>query len=280
MDKKTKIIAKLKKTQDSLDRNIDAIKQNNKASKYLVDLRQESEMLYRIVDSIPNDLIEKKGDILFEAVESEHGYIQSHIPNIPAINTSVFSTGTGLITSGCVIALDIIDYQINKADSSYLAPYNTVIQQYESFQNDQKRINKIKLMLDNISEDLSKKFIETIGLHKNYQIGLIDNATFANSLRNLIYKFQGELKDIINKKFNLSKQKFKWDSLCNYLAKNGKDSVEYKQLINMKTNYDHIKDSLSKIAKNRNNQTKNRIQILYNKTIGFIYSVLNLTNLD
>ena len=280
MDKKTKIIAKLKKTQDSLDRNIDAIKQNNEASKYLVDLRQESEMLYRIVDSIPDDLIEKKGDILFEAVESEHGYVQSHIPNIPAINTSVFSTGTGLITSGCVIALDIIDYRINKADSSYLAPYNTVIQQYESFQNDQKRINKIKLMLDNISEDLSKKFIETIGLHKNYQIGLIDNATFANSLRNLIYKFQGELKDIINKKFNLSKQKFKWDSLCNYLAKNGKDSVEYKQLINMKTNYDHIKDSLSKIAKNRNNQTKNRIQILYNKTIGFIYSVLNLTNLD
>lgn len=280
MDKKTKIIAKLKKTQDSLDRNIDAIKQNNEASKYLVDLRQESEMLYRIVDSIPDDLIEKKGDILFEAVESEHGYVQSHIPNIPAINTSVFSTGTGLITSGCVIALDIIDYRINKADSSYLAPYNTVIQQYESFQNDQKRINKIKLMLDNISENLSKKFIETIGLHKNYQIGLIDNATFANSLRNLIYKFQGELKDIINKKFNLSKQKFKWDSLCNYLAKNGKDSVEYKQLINMKTNYDHIKDSLSKIAKNRNNQTKNRIQILYNKTIGFIYSVLNLTNLD
>jgi len=280
MDKKTKIIAKLKKTQDSLDRNIDAIKQNNEASKYLVDLRQGSEMLYRIVDSIPNDLIEKKGDILFEAVESEHGYVQSHIPNIPAINTSVFSTGTGLITSGCVIALDIIDYRINKADSSYLAPYNTVIQQYESFQNDQKRINKIKLMLDNISEDLSKKFIETIVLHKNYQIGLIGNATFANSLRNLIYKFQGKLKDIINKKFNLSKQKFKWDSLCNYLAKNGKDGVEYKQLMNMKTNYDHIKDSLSKIAKNRNNQTKNRIQILYNKTIGFIYSVLNLTNLD
>ena len=280
MDKKTKIIAKLKKTQNSLDRNIDAIKQNNEASKYLVDLRQESEMLYRIVDSIPNDLIEKKGDILFEAVESEYGYVQSHIPNIPAINTSVFSTGTGLITSGCVIALDIIDYRINKADSSYLAPYNTVIQQYESFQNDQKRINKIKLMLDNISEDLSKKFIETIDSHKKYQIGLIDNATFANSLRNLIYKFQGELNDIINKKFNLPKKKFKWNSLCNYLAKNGKDSVEYRQLINMKTNYDHIKDSLSKIAKNRNNQTKNHIQILYNETIGFIYSVLNLTNLN
>lgn len=280
MDKKTKIIAKLKKTQDSLDRNIDAIKQNNEASKYLVDLRQESKMLYRIIDSIPNDLIEKKGDILFEAVESQCSYIQSRIPNIPAINTSVFSTGTGLVTSGCVIALDIIDYQINKANSSYLAPYNTVIQQYESFQNDQKRINKIELMLDNISEDLSKKFIKTVGLHKNYQIGLIDNATFANSLRNLIYKFQGELKDIINKKFNLSKQKFKWDSLCNYLAKNGKDSVEYKQLINMKTNYDHIKDSLSKIVKNRNNQTKNHIQILYNETISFIYSVLNLTNLN
>lgn len=280
MDKKTKIIAKLKKTQDSLDRNIGAIKQNNKASKYLVDLRQENEMLYRIVDSIPGDLIEKKGDSLFEAAESQYSYIQSHIPNIPAINTSVFSTGTGLITSGCVIALDIIDYRINKADSSYLAPYNTVIQQYESFQNDQKRINKIKLMLDNISEDLSKKFIETIDLHKKYQIDLIGNATFANSLRNLIYKFQGELKDIINKKFNLFEQKFKWDSLCNYLAKNGKDSIEYKQLINMKTNYDHIKDSLSKIAKNRNNQTKNHIQILYNKTIGFIYSVLNLTNLN
>lgn len=280
MDKKTKIIAKVKKIQDSLDRNIDAIKQNNEASKYLVDLRQENEMLYRIVDFIPDHLIEKKGDILFEAVESQYSYTQSRIPNIPAINTSVFSTGTGLVTSGCVIALDIIDYQINKANSSYLAPYNTVIQQYESFQNDQKRINKIELMLDNISEDLSKKFIETIGLHKKYQIDLIDNATFANSLRNLIYKFQGELKDIINKKFNLSKRKFKWDSLCNYLAKNGKDSVEYKQLINMKTNYDHIKDSLSKIAKDRNNQTKNRIQILYNKTIGFIYSVLNLTNLN
>jgi len=280
MDKKTKIIAKLKKTQDLLDRNIDAIKQNNEASKYLVDLRQENEMLYRIVDSIPDDLIEKKGDSLFEAEESQYSYIQSHIPNIPAINTSVFSTGTGLTTSGCVIALDIIDYRINKADSLYLAPYNAIIQQYESFQNDQKRIKKIKLMLDNVSKDLSKKFIETINLHKKYQIDLIDNAAFANSLRNLIYKFQGELKDIMNKKFNLFEQKFKWDSLCNYLAKNGKGSVEYKQLINMKINYDHLRDSLSKIAKNRNNQTKNHIQILYNKTIGFIYSVLNLTNLN
>lgn len=280
MNKKTKIIAKVKKTQDSLDRNINAIKQNNEASKYLVDLRQENEMLYRIVDSIPADLIEKKGDSLFEVVKSQYSYIRSHIPNIPAINTSVFSTGTGLITSGCVIALDIIDYQINKADSSYPAPYNAGIQQYESLQNNQKRINKIKLMLDDISEDLSRKFIKTIDLHKKHQIDLIDNATFANSLRNLIYKFQGELEDIKNKKFNLSEQKFKWDSLCNYLAKNGKDSVEYEQLINMKTNYDHIIDSLSKIAKNRNNQTKNHIQILYNETIGFIYSVLNLTNLN
>lgn len=105
-------------------------------------------MFHRIVDSIPYDLIERKGDSLFETAESQYSYIQTHIPNVPAINTSVFSTGTGLTTPGCIIALNIINYQINKPDSAYLAPYNAVIQQYESFQNDQKRINKIKLMLN------------------------------------------------------------------------------------------------------------------------------------
>ena len=91
MDKKTKIIAKYKKTQDSLDQNLDSIKRNNEASKYIVDLRQEIEMTLRIVDSIPGDLIEKKGNSLFESAESQYSYIQSHIPNIPAINTNVFS---------------------------------------------------------------------------------------------------------------------------------------------------------------------------------------------
>jgi len=275
MHKKTKIITTIKKIEDSLDKKIDAIKKNNEISKELVDLRQENEMQFHIIDAIPDDLIEKKGDKLFEVVESQYSYMKAHIPNIPTINSNVFSTGTALTTFGCVEALDII-----KDDPTYPAHYDAVIHLYESFQNNQERINKIKSMLDNISEDLSKKFIKTIDSHKKYQIDLIDNATFANSLRNLIFKFQGELKDIINKKFNLSKQKYKWDSLCSYLAKNGKDSVEYRQLINMKTNYDHIKDSLSKIAKNRNNQTKNHIQILYNETIGFIYSVLNLTNLN
>lgn len=84
----------------------------------------------------------------------------------------------------------------------------------------------------------------------------------------------------MTKKFNSPKQNFKWVSLSDYLAKNGKGSVEHKQLINMKTNYDHIKNSLSKITKNRNNQAKNHIQILYNKTIGFIYSVLNLISFN
>jgi RNAse (barnase) inhibitor barstar len=232
-------------------------------------------MQFHIIDAIPDDLIEKKGDKLFELVESQYNYMQSHIPNIPTINPNVFSTGTALTTFSCVEALDII-----KNDPEYPAHYNDVIQQYESSQNDQERINKIKSMLDNISKDLSKKFIETIDLHKKYQIDLIDNTTFANSLRNLIFKFQGELHDIINKKFNLSKQKFKWDSLCDYLAKNGKASIEYKQLKNMKPNYDNIMNILSNILKNRNNQTKGNISIIYHEIIDFIYSVLNLISFN
>lgn len=275
MHKKTKIITTIKKIEDSLDQKIDAIKKNNEVSKELVDLRQENEMQFHIIDAIPDDLIEKKGDKLFEVVESQYSYMKAHIPNIPTINANVFSTVTALTTFGCVEALDII-----KEDPTYPAHYDAVIHLYESFQNNQGRINKIKLMLDNISEDLSKKFIETIDLHKKYQIDLIDNATFANSLRNLIFKFQGELKDIMNKKFNLPKQKFKWDSLCDYLAKNGKGSIEHKQLINMKTNYDGIIAILSKISKNRNNQTKGHISIIYNGIIDFIYSVLNLISFD
>ena len=77
-------------------------------------------------------------------------------------------------------ALDII-----KGDPKYPVDYNVIIEQYESFQNNQERINKIKLMLDNISEDLSKKFIETVDLYKKYQNDLIDDAALANSLRNL-----------------------------------------------------------------------------------------------
>lgn len=275
MHKKTKIITTIKKIEDSLDKKIDAIKKNNEISKELVDLRQENEMQFHIIDAIPDDLIEKKGDKLFEVVESQYSYMKAHIPNIPTINSNVFSTGTALTTFGCVEALDII-----KDDPTYPARYDAVIHLYESFQNNQERINKIKLMLDNISEDLSKKFIETINSHKKYQVDLIDNATFATSLRNLIYKFQGELKDIMTKKFNLPKQEFKWDSLCDYLAKNGKGSVEHKQLINMKTNYDGIIDILSKISKNRINQTKDHISIIYNEIIDFIYSVLNLISFD
>ena len=237
-------------------------------------------MLYRIIDSIPADLIEKKGDRLLESEDSRYSYMQDHIPNIPTININVFSTGTGLTTSGCLMALDIIDYPSIKANSLYLTPCNTVIQQYESFQNDQKRINRIKLMLGNISEDISKIFIETIVFYKKYQVDLIDSATFANYLRNLIYKFQGELENIKNKKYDLPRQGFKWNSMCNCLAKNGKDSVEYAQLIAMKTDYDRIIGSLSNILKNRNEQTKNHIQILYNETISLIYSILNLTNLN
>jgi hypothetical protein len=275
MYKKTKIIANIKKIKDLLDQNIDAIKKNNEVSKDFVDLRQENEMQFHIIDAIPDDLIEKKGDKLFEVVESQYSYIQAHIPNIPIINASVFSTGTGLTTFSCVEALDII-----KDDPAYPAHYNAVIQLYESFQNGQERINKIKLMFDNISEDLSGKFIEIINLYKQYQINLIDDESFANSLRNLIYKFRDELKDIINKKFHLSEQKFKWGSLCNYLAKNGKGSVEHKQLINMKTNYDNIIPTLSNILKNRNNQTRVNIPIIYNEIIYFIYSVLNLISFD
>ena len=275
MYKKTKIIANIKKIKDLLDQNIDAIKKNNEVSKDFVDLRQENEMQFHIIDAIPDDLIEKKGDKLFEVVESQYSYIQAHIPNIPIINASVFSTGTGLTTFSCVEALDII-----KDDPAYPAHYNAVIQRYESFQNGQERINKIKLMFDNISEDLSGKFIEIINLYKQYQINLIDDESFANSLRNLIYKFRDELKDIINKKFHLSEQKFKWGSLCNYLAKNGKGSVEHKQLINMKTNYDNIIPTLSNILKNRNNQTKGHISIIHNEIIDFIYSVLNLISFD
>jgi hypothetical protein len=70
--------------------------------------------------------------------------------------------------------------------------------------------------------------------------------------------------------------KFKWDTLCNYLAKNGKDNAEYKHLINMKTHCNHIINNLSKIAKNRNSQTEIYIPILYYETIDFIYYVLIL----
>ena len=136
-----------------------------------------------MVDAIPNDLIEKKGNKLIEVSESQYSYIQDHFPNIQIINTSVSSTSTALTTFGQVEALDII-----KGDPKYPVDYNVIIEQYESFQNNQERINKIKLMLDNISEDLSKKFIETVVLYKKYQNDLIDDAAFANSLRNLIYK--------------------------------------------------------------------------------------------
>lgn len=275
MHKKTKIIANIKRIQDSLDQNIDAIKKNNEASKNLVDLRQENENLLNIVDAFSEDLIEKKGDNLLKVEKSRYNYLQAHIQNIPIISASVFSTGTGLTTFSCVEALDII-----KKDPEYSAYYNDVIQQYESSQSGQERINIIKSMLDNISIVLSKQYMETINLYKQYQINLIDDASFANSLRNLIYKLQGELKDIINKKFNLSEKKFKWNFLCNYLAKNGKGSVEHKQLINMKTKYDDIIDILSNISKNRNNQTKAHITIIYSEIIDFIYSVLNLISFD
>ena len=275
MFKKTKIISNINKTKDLLTQNIDAIKKNNEAVKVLEDLKEENKWFYNLVDAIPNDLIEKKGNKLIEVSESQYSYIQDHFPNIPIINTSVSSTGTALTTFGQVEALDII-----KGDPKYPVDYNVIIEQYESFQNNQERNNKIKLMLNNISEDLSKKFIETINFYKKYQNDLIDNAAFATYLRNLIYKLQGELKDIINKKYNLSGQGFKWDSFCNYLAKNGKGSVEHKQLINMKTKYDEIIDILSKILKNRNNQTKDNILIIYNEIIDFIYSILNLISFN
>ena len=276
MHKKIEIITNINKTQDLLNQNIDAIKKNNEALKVLVDLKEENKWFFNLVDAIPNYLIEKKGDKLIEVSESQYSYIQDHFLNIPIINTSVSSTGTALTTFGQVEALDII-----KGDPKYPVDYNVIIEQYESFQNNQERINKIKLMLNNISEDLSKKFIETVDLYKEYQNDLIDDAAFANSLRNLIYKlFRDKLKEIINKKFHLFEQKFKWDYLCDYLAKNGKGSVEHKQLLNMKTNYDEIIDILSKISKNRNNQTKDNIPIIYSEIIDLIYSVLNLISFN
>ena len=269
MHKKIEIITNINKTQDLLNQNIDAIKKNNEASKVLVDLKEENKWFFNLVDAIPNDLIEKKGDKLIKVSESQYSYIQDHFPNIPIINTSVSSTGTALTTFGQVEALDII-----KSDPKYPVDYNVIIEQYESFQNNQERIN-------NISEDLSIKFIETVDLYKKYQNDLIDDAAFANSLRNLIYKlFRDKLKEIINKKFHLFEQKFKWDYLCEYLAKNGKGSVEHKQLLTMKTNYDEIIDILSKISKNRNNQIKDNIPIIYSEIIDFIYSVLNLISFN
>ncbi|MCJ7690436.1 MAG: hypothetical protein MUO60_14105 [Clostridiaceae bacterium] len=276
MHKKIEIITNINKTQDLLNQNIDAIKKNNEASKVLVDLKEENKWFFNLVDAIPNYLIEKKGDKLIEVSESQYSYIQDHFPNIPIINTSVPSTGTALTTFGQVEALDII-----KGDPKYPVDYNVIIEQYESFQNNQERINKIKLMLDNISEDLSKKFIETVDLYKKYQNDLIDDAALANSLRNLIYKlFRDKLKEIINKKFHLFEQKFKWDYLCDYLAKNGKGSAEHKQLLNMKTKHDEIIDILSKISKNRNNQTKDNISTIYSEIINFIYSVINLISFN
>ena len=276
MHKKIEIITNINKSQDLLNQNINAIKKNNEAVKVLEDLKEENKWFYNLVNAIPNDLIEKKGDKLIEVSESQYSYIQDHFPNIPIINTSVPSTGTALTTFGQVEALDII-----KGDPKYPVDYNVIIEQYESFQNNQERINKIRLMLDNISEDLSKKFIETVDLYKKYQNDLIDDAALANSLRNLIHKlFRDKLKEIINKKFHLFEQKFKWDYLCDYLTKNGKGSAEHKQLLNMKTKYDEIIDILSKISKNRNNQTKDNISTIYSEIINFIYSVINLISFN
>ena len=48
----------------------------------------------------------------------------------------------------------------------------------------------------------------------------------------------------------------------------------------MKTTYDECIDILSKISKNRNNQTKDNIPIIYSEIIDLIYSVLNLISFN
>ena len=75
MHKKIEIIANINKTQDLLNQNIDAIKKNNEASKVLVDLKEENKWFFNLVDAIPNDLIEKKGDKLIKVSESQYSYI-------------------------------------------------------------------------------------------------------------------------------------------------------------------------------------------------------------
>ena len=60
MHKKIEIITNINKSQDLLNQNINAIKKNNEAVKVLEDLKEENKWFYNLVDTIPNDLIEKR----------------------------------------------------------------------------------------------------------------------------------------------------------------------------------------------------------------------------
>lgn len=276
MSKKKYIIDTIQKSNKSLSDNIDAIRHNNNQVKAIIDLKNGNEMLLRFVDAIPDDLIELKGDNIVQTVKTQYEFNQTHIPTIPMIQAEVVPTSTGLSLSGCVMALDIMDYQIQTDDTPLPEQYPILFREYETYQNDQDKLNNLHSILSSINVDLANIFDEMITWYKKYSIDLIDAPSFANYMRNFIYKFQGEFKSIINSKNNLNEQKFKWHLLCDYLAKNGVGSIEHSQLLTMKNNYDYIIDELSKIGKDRINTSKHHIQILYNTIIGFIESIFKL----
>lgn len=278
MGKKEDLIESVIQIEEIYTKTIDSVKILNESIPYLSRLKDETGFLLKIIDAIPREVIEKGCDALLETVNSQNLYNRKHIPHISTIEETICMTSTGYVASGCAQGISILMTE----QTNYPAQTDIdlkIIEEYEKFQKDTNRISEIKSLLTKISESLFNRFSEIDNYYQKYCNNIIDSESFANYLRNFIYKLQGELVHFINITKKTNYQGFKWELVYKFLPRNGIDSPEYEQLKIMEYIYNKIISDLSSIIKDRHKVDLNYLKNLYIEFISFIYSFLNLIDL-
>lgn len=242
-----------------------------------------TEKQIEIVDKIPNGNDEIKTDLI-NLFSSDLYYLESVVPDFiikQSFNdSSINAIGVSGSTSGYSYIQNII-YSESQLDSWK----SSSLKEFDDIQGKQKRFDQIISIIKKIDPKTSEEFENTKIQHQRFKQDLISAEIMGLALRNTMDHLKGELFDKTTKLYHQVNGKpfigkCNWSTFAEYAAKNGKNSDEYNELINVIAVYPGLYDFLSSLLKGREKFTKEYVMEQIVKCIDVLFSILNLIDIE
>ena len=154
-----------------------------------------------------------------------------------------------------------------------------------NFQVKQKRFDDIIAIVNELDSEIAKEFVQAKEIFPLFKQSLAGPEELGTLFRNAMEHLQGRLWEKTMKIYRTEtgkslQGKIQWATIAEYVAKNGKGSFEYKELIDRSADFKELFGFLSSLLKKCATYTSEYTIEQIQKYIDTIYSILTLSILS